>query len=553
MVYPDARRSCETVRCTVSVRTDRALVAVNLSATVMTHPLPTALRDPLAGRLLYESSTVLVVHKPSGLAVDAPERVDDLARMVRRGRDKSAYVGVVHRLERDVSGPCVLSLDRTVNARLAPPLERRTARRTVVAAIANSLGERGLRPVISGAKVLSRGARGSLIEFDPKADKLQVIVERLGPALLAPLHVSALEVATSEHENTVVRAEIPWALRDVIEEGVDPFASDVSLVSRLRAGLWRRAAVLADEGTDLVRLVNEGGDDVPGLAVDRYGDFAVAHGYASLDIAAKERVWMAIAQAFGVRGVYAKFRPKQANTLVDTRRDDVAPSRPVWGEPYEGDTLTVSEHSVRYVTRLGDGLSTGIFLDQRENRRWLREEARGRSLLNLFAYTGAFSVAAAVGGAARSLSVDASRSAIGWLREHLAVNEDTVRDRAAHEGVCAEVFGWLDGAKARKDHFDLVVCDPPSYSFAKDGPRWTERDWPVLAASVFAVCGASSRALFCSNHRGISPAKFEAMVLDGARRAGVTIAAIESVAVCEDHPAPRGEHGHLKTLRVRLR
>ena len=60
-------------------------------------------------------------------------------------------------------------------------------------------------------------------------------------------------------------------------------------------------------------------------------------------------------------------------------------------------------------------------------------------------------------------------------------------------------------------------------------------------------------ALLCSNHRGISAAKFEAMVLDGARRAGVSIAAIEAVPVSDDHPAARGEHGHLKTLRLRLR
>jgi 23S rRNA (cytosine1962-C5)-methyltransferase len=522
----------------------------------MTASTRDALRDPLRQRILYESASVLVVHKPAGLAVDAPERADDLARMVRRRSPAGAYVGVVHRLERDVSGPCVLSLDRTHNARLAPPLERRTARRTLVAALAPSLGESALRRIVSSLKLLHKGARGSIFEFDPKADKLQAIAERLGPALLAPLHVSALEVATSERENTVVRAELPWALRDAVEERSSALDDGPSLVSRLRAGLWRRALVLDDdERTDLVRLANEGGDDVPGLAVDRYGDFAVAHVYASpIDAATKERVFSAVAEAFGARGVYAKFRPKQANTLVDTRRDDVAPSSPVWGSPTEQPTLVVREHGVRYVTRLGDGLSTGIFVDQRENRRWVREQSSGRSALNLFGYTGAFSVAAAVGGATRSLSIDAARTATAWLREHLAANESTVADRAVHEGVCAEVFGWLDGAKARKDRFDLVICDPPSYSFAKDGPRWTsERDWPALAASVFAVCAPGALALLCSNHRGISPAKFEAMVLDGARRAGVSIAAIESVAVCDDHPAARGEHGHLKTLRLRLR
>lgn len=520
----------------------------------MNESLPPRLRDLLRDRVLYESPAVLVVHKPAGLAVDAPERSDDLLRMVRRSRGDRAYVAVVHRLERDVSGPCVLSLDRAHNSRLAPPLERRTARRTMVAAVAASLDAKALSRALPAHKVLRKSPGATLVEFDPKADKLLSIVERLGPALLAPLHMSALEVATSERENTVVRAEIPFALLDAIEPGLALASDKSALVARLRAGLWRRSLMLEDASTDIVRLANEGGDDLTGIAVDRYGDFAVAHVYDALaDEEVKNRVFSAVAEAYGSKGVYAKYRPKQANTLVDTRRDDVAPSKPVFGDAHEGDTLIVKEHGVRYVTRLGDGLSTGIFVDQRENRRWVRDQAKGRSVLNLFSYTGAFSVAAAVGGAARSQSIDASRSATAWLREHLSANAEAITDRSQHEGICAEVFGWLDGARARRDQFELIVCDPPSYSFAKDGPRWSsERDWPALAASVFAVCAPKALALMCSNHRGISPAKFEAMLREGARRAKVTIAAIESVPVCEDFPAARGEHGHLKSLRVRL-
>jgi 23S rRNA (cytosine1962-C5)-methyltransferase len=524
-------------------------------------PLPQPLRDPLADRVLFESDSVVVFDKPSGLAVDAPERPDDLARMVRRRRGASAsgaYVGIVHRLERDVSGPCVFTVDRAANARVTAPLEKRSARRTIVAAVRKGPSESALaRTFGAPVETVAKGPLGALIEFDPKSEKLSALYERANSILLAPMHLAALEVQVTQERSALFRAEIPAALF----ESIDPKSAFVldraTLVRRLRAGLWRRARVLADEDTDLCRLVNEGGDALSGLAVDRYADRVVAHVYesaASLDQSTQNQLWSAIADAFGARAVYAKFRPKQANTLIETRRDDVAPSRPVWGEDDAQGRLVVREHGVRYVTRLGDGLSTGIFLDQRDNRAWVHERARGRSLLNLFAYTGAFSVAAAVGGAARSLSVDASRSAIAWLKEHLAENESAISDRLAHEGACVEVFGWLEGAKARGDRFDMIVCDPPSYSFAKDGPRWSsERDWPELAARVLELSAKGGLALFCSNHRGISPAKLESMLRDGAARAKVTLADVSHVSVNDDFAPAPGAFAHLKSLRVTLR
>lgn len=530
----------------------------------MTHHTPAPLRDPLADRVLFESDSVIVIDKPSGLAVDAPERPDDLARMLRRRRallGASAYVGVVHRLERDASGPCVFTLDRSANARVSSPLERRAARRTIVAAVRKGPSDAALaRTFGAPVETLAKGPEGALVELDPKAEKLANLTERAASVLLAPLHLGSLEVQVTAERSTVIRAEIPAALYDAIDPRAAFALDHRALVRRMRAGLWRRGLVLADGSTDLCRLVNEGGDALAGLAVDRYGDRAVAHVYesaASLDADTQNQLWAAVAEAFDLRAVYAKFRPKQANTLVETRRDDVAPSKPVWGARDDDEPqgrFVLREQGVRYVTRLGDGLSTGIFLDQRENRAWVRERARGRSLLNLFAYTGAFSVAAAVGGASRSLSVDASRGAISWLKEHLAENQDTVADRAAHEGACVEVFGWLEGAKARRDAFDMIVCDPPSYSFAKDGPRWSsERDWPELAARVLALSAKGGLALFCSNHRGISPAKFEAMLREGASRAKVTLAEVSHTSVSDDFvPAP-GAYAHLKSLRVTVR
>jgi 23S rRNA (cytosine1962-C5)-methyltransferase len=506
-------------------------------------PTHDPLRDPLAPRILLRTDALLVIDKPEGLAVEAPERDEDLVRLARGALPPGAYVGAVQRLERDATGVCVLTLDRKANAALAGPIERRALPREVIVAV-RTPHARGLP---AGAVLRAKGPGGALISFDPGEEKLSSLRERLAPVLLGPLHLAAMRLP----DRALLRAEIPWALRDAVTGG-DAFDS-THMISRLRSSLWRRAAVLAEADTDACRLAHEGGDEVPGLAIDRYGDFGVAHVYADLEPARRAAVFEAVAEAYGLRGLYAKFRPRQANTLVDTRRDEVAPAAPVWGSAHPDPPWSVRERGVRYVVRLGDGLSTGIFLDQRDNRAWVRAHAAGRSVLNLFAYTGAFSVAAAAGGASRSISVDASRGAVAWLREHLEANREGVRDPHAHEGVCAEVFGWLEGARARGDRYGLLVCDPPSYSSTRDGPRWSsERDWPALAEAVLRVAAPGALALFCSNHRGISPARFEAMLREGARRAGVSVREAHAVSGPVDHPPPRGEPSHLKTVRMTL-
>src|SRR4029077_1479699 len=124
--------------------------------------------------------------------------------------------------------------------------------------------------------------------------------------------------------------------------------------------------------------------------------------------------------ALGFDGVYLKVRPKQANVLADTRREDLAPRLPVRGSPAP-EEIAIVEESMPLLVRLGDGLSTGLFLDQRMNRRRVREMCtRGSAMANLFAYTCGFTVAAALGGAERTVSVDAAAAALERGRANLA-------------------------------------------------------------------------------------------------------------------------------------
>lgn len=483
---------------------------------------------------------MLVVHKPAGLATDAPEHRDDLLRRIKRRIDVPVWV--VHRLERDVSGVAVVSLDKKANGLLARGIEERLFERRVFAVLRGPVP----KELSVHKSVEEKGL--SLVEFDPKREKLSELTARYQRQLVAPMHLSAMQLP----DVGWVKAPIlPWAIRRLVREG----ATETDLLKLLlKEALGRRDALCFDRSTNAFRVVNEGGDYLPGITVDRYDQWHVVSFYeqseSGFDPEWHLSVCNAVLASLGGEGVYSKIRRKQSNTLVDTRRDDVAPKNAVAGSSTPEPTLIIRENDVRYAVQLGDGLSTGIFLDQRDNRKRVRAESAEKTLLNLFAYTGAFSVAAAVGGARSTLTVDAARGALQVLPQHLAANGI---DPATHTAVCAEVFGWLDGAVARKDQYDIVICDPPSYSAIKDGPRWSaEKDWPTLAEKCARVVASKGVLWACTNHRGIYERKFKAMVLDGIRRAGRVAVAVESLRVTEDFaPDPESEP-HLKTLRISL-
>lgn len=158
------------------------------------------------------------------------------------------------------------------------------------------------------------------------------------------------------------------------------------------------------------------------------------------------------------------------------------------------------ENGLRFEFRTDTGLSPGLFLDQRRNRLWVKENASGKSVLNLFSYTGGFSVAAAVGGAARVVSVDVSRQFIEWSKTNFALNSIPLEPHEFRVMDSREYLAWA----AKKGHkFDLVICDPPSFSRSKTGGVFRiEKDFEVLLDQLNAVTRPGGRILFAMNFEG---------------------------------------------------
>lgn len=414
-------------------------------------------------------------------------------------------------------------------------------------------------------RVLRRQDDRALLEVTPETGRTHQIRVQLAaaggaiagdrlyegaPAVRLMLHASRLELRHPSNGGRLdVRAPVPpeleqWLAAPRPAVGAnDPFFS-----SRLRAAVDARWALGRTTETTAFRLLHGEGDGVSGIAVDVYGEHLVVHFFSSEALAQKDAILDALS-AFGPRGIYLKAHPKQSNTLVDPRTPDLAPATPVRGDA-AGDPIVVREGGLAFLVRLGDGLKTGIFLDQRDNRRRVRELAKGKRVLNLFAYTCAFTVAAAAGGARETVSVDSSKGPLEWGQKNL---EENGLLGTSHQMITDDALVWLKHAAKRGDRYDLILLDPPSYATTKSSRFSAADDYPALAARALALLAPGGSMLACTNHRGISTRKFRKQLHEAGRLAGSTIAQLKDLPSPLDFPAAMGVEPHLKSLVVTVK
>jgi 23S rRNA (cytosine1962-C5)-methyltransferase len=223
---------------------------------------------------------------------------------------------------------------------------------------------------------------------------------------------------------------------------------------------------------------------------------------------------------------------------------------PLWGElppPEE----TVFEHGLRFQADLYRGQKTGLFLDHRDHRQWLRGVAAGRRVLNLFSYTGAFGVYALAGGAAEVLSVDIAEGAVQQAHRTVALNGLEV-DR--HEPWAADVFELLPRLAERRERYDLVVLDPPSLARNAEQRRRAQRAYLRLNRSAFRVVEPGGMLVTASCTAQVAPEAFQRVVAEAAQAAGVRAQLIVERGQPLDHPVPTSfpEGRYLKFLAYRV-
>ena len=202
------------------------------------------------------------------------------------------------------------------------------------------------------------------------------------------------------------------------------------------------------------------------------------------------------------------------------------------------------EHGLPFAVRLGDGLRTGLFLDQRDNRQRVKALASGKRVLNLFAYTGGFSVAALAGGAAEAVCVDASANALAWAQRNSARIGKGDRHRIWH----TDVFDALQRMAKRGERFDLIILDPPSYATTRARRFVALRDYQGLAEACIALLAPAGQLLACINPHGASRRGLRRDLQQAALHAERGVAKLKDLPGQLDFPAASGQEPHNKSV-----
>lgn len=310
---------------------------------------------------------------------------------------------------------------------------------------------------------------------------------------------------------------------------------DGFLEQRLEAAYRLRQSLGLVTGTnDTYRLVHGEGDFLPGLVVDVYGDTAVLQAHS----VGMHRIRRQVAEALvrvvpAVKNVYGKSEgtlPYKAP--VDDRGDGYLIG--------EASSCVAKENGLLFGIDWLRGQKTGFFVDQRENRALVERYAEGKDVLNMFCYTGGFSVYALRGGARKVHSVDSSAIAVDLVRQNV---ERNFPGCPRHEAFVADAFKYLDGMQ---DTYDLIILDPPAFAKHRGAVRNALQGYKRLNAKAFAKIRKGGILFTFSCSQVVDKEMFRLAVFSAAAMSGRKVRILHQLTQPQDHPVsiyhPEGEY-----------
>ncbi len=539
--------------------------------------------------VLFEDEHLLVVNKPAGVNTHAPSpwSGEGIFEWLRDREPRWGSLAIIHRLDKETSGVLVFGLTPEANRSLTTQFSgREVAKRYLLLTDRAQTKIPGLcRSCIqrAGDKYLSRPvhAGGELAETEFKLanpgqwDQLQP-----GPKPKLPEGTQLIEAVPLTGRTHQIRVHAAGAgfpvLGDTLYGGTPAarvflHAAEITLrhpVSGLP--LKFKAAFHLDgdprqELRDLViepglntayRLVHGAADGWPDLYVDRLGDYLLAQ--SSQSIAGRQAELLEqLRERHRAAGVYHRLLTKHARG-----RGAEASPVPLFGAKAPP-SFSIVENGLSYELSLQEGYSVGLFLDQRENRRRLlaghigarfaalpgRRQDEPVELLNAFAYTCGFSVAAAKRGV-KTTSLDLSKKYLEWGKRNFHLNG---LDPADHDFIFGDVFDWLKRLRRKGRLFDIIILDPPTFSQSKEsGVFRAESDYAGLVAGAVGLLKRPGILLASTNAARLDAGEFVREVLDAARQGGRKVLFERFTPQPLDFPISRAEPGYLKTFWLAL-
>ena len=519
--------------------------------------------------IVHEDEHLLVVNKPPGLNTHSPSPYagEGIYEWLRNREPRWTTLAIVHRLDKETSGLLVFGKTALANKSLTDQFARRQVTKKyllvtdkpvrksdfVIRSRIGRVGDKytshngrdpqeaetrfhvlGSAPGLTTLEANPTTGRTHQIRVHASEGGLPIVGDKLyggKPATRLHLHAAGL---TFHHPATTESLSFEA-----------PVQFDVGASAALRD------AIIPVSDTNAYRIIHGGADGWPGWYVDRLGDFLLSQGGECLSAKQQELLEEA---SRGLRGVYHKVLAR------DPRRADTSELGPLHaiGDLALG-PFTISENHLKFELSFEEGYSTGLFLDQRDNRRRflmnhiaagfpLFEEPGAAEVLNTFAYTCSFSVAAARAGA-RTTSVDLSRKYLEWGRRNFQINNVAL---GGHDFIYGDVFDWLRRFAKKNRAFDAVVLDPPTSSHSPEGFFTAERHYGKLVSAALAVLKPGGVLLASTNAARVEPEKFVSTVRSAVASGRRRITAEHYVPQPPDFPITRDEPGYLKTIWLRV-
>ena len=294
-----------------------------------------------------------------------------------------------------------------------------------------------------------------------------------------------------------------------------------------------------NEATDCYRLVHGEGDNLPGLIIDYYGGVCVMQAHSVGMFRAKKQITEALKKIYGnsLKAVY----DKSSGTAPYKAGLELVDGYMYRSEDFSDDEQIVQENGHKFIVNWTEGQKTGFFLDQRENRALVGSLAKGRNVLNLFCYTGGFSIYALAAGAVHVDSVDSSRKAMMMVDRNVELNGF---DQSLHTSLCCDAIDYLKGVPEGK--YDLMIVDPPAFAKHRGALKNALRAYQRLNAAAISKVASGGFVFTYSCSQVVDKEAFALAVFSAAAQAGRRVRILDRLHQPCDHPVniyhPEGEY-----------